>query len=164
MLVVGEQPGDEEDRQGLPFVGPAGQLLRLLMEKADIDVRRVFLTNAVKHFGWEPRGKRRMHKTPGQREMEACHVWLEAELLHLRPKVVVALGVTALSALLGRRLTLRAARTMALVLPEGIPVVATYHPSALLRAPDTATREELEQALLVDLRRAAGIAWPSMGG
>ncbi len=158
MLFVGEQPGDEEDRQGLPFVGPAGQLLRLLMEKADIDSRQVFLTNAVKHFGWEPRGNRRMHKTPGQREMEACHVWLEAELMHVQPKVVVALGVTALSALLRRRLTLRAARTMKLVLPEGIPLVATYHPSALLRAPDAEARGELEVALLADLHRAATIA------
>ena len=160
MLVVGEQPGDEEDRQGLPFVGPAGRLLRSMMASAGVDVDRVYLTNAVKHFGWQLRGKRRMHKTPEQRQIEACHAWLASEIAHSRPKVIVALGVTAVSALLGQRLVLREARKMKLSLADGTPVVATFHPSALLRAPDPTSREELSQALLADLRRAAAMAWP----
>ena len=96
MVLVGEQPGDEEDRQGSPFVGPAGRLLRSLMVGAGIDVKRVYLTNAVKHFGWVLRGKRRMHKTPEQRQIEACRTWLAIEIAGLRPKVIVALCVTAL--------------------------------------------------------------------
>ena len=158
MVLVGEQPGDEEDRQGLPFVGPAGRLLRSLMAGASIDVKRVYLTNAVKHFGWVLRGKRRMHKTPEQRQVEACRTWLAIEIARLRPKVIVALGVTALFAVLGQRVTLREARKQTLSLPDGTPVIATFHPSALLRAPDIATREELTHALLADLRRAAALA------
>ena len=157
MVLVGEQPGDEEDKQGVPFVGPAGRLLRSLMVAAGIDVERVYLTNAVKHFGWVLRGKRRMHKTPAQRQVEACRTWLEIEIARLRPKVIVALGVTALSAVLGQRVTLRDARKESLRLPDGTPVIATFHPSALLRAPDASTREELTRAVLADLRRAAAL-------
>lgn len=157
-MFVGEQPGDEEDRQGLPFVGPAGRLLRSLLVAASIDVKRVYLTNAVKHFGWVLRGKRRMHKTPAQRQVEACRGWLAIEIAHLQPKVIVALGVTALFAVLGQRVTLREARKLSLALADGTPVIATFHPSALLRAPDVATREELMHALLADLRRAATLA------
>jgi uracil-DNA glycosylase len=158
IMLVGEQPGDEEDRQGLPFVGPAGRLLRSMLAAADIDVDRVYLTNAVKHFGWEPRGKRRIHKTPAQRQIEACHAWLASEIAHVRPRVIVALGATALLALLGQRITLREARKMRLSLPDGTPVVAAFHPSAVLRAPDAVGRAELDRAPLADLRRAAALA------
>jgi uracil-DNA glycosylase len=156
-VFVGEQPGDEEDNQGVPFVGPAGRLLRSLMVAAGIDVKRVYLTNAVKHSGFVLRGKRPMHKTPAQRQVEACRTWLAMEIAGVQPRVIVALGVTALSAVLGQRLTLREARKQRLSLPDGTQLIATFHPSALLRAPDVANREELTQALLADLRRAAAL-------
>ena len=156
LMLVGEQPGDEEDVKGRPFVGPAGRLLRSALEHAGIDEDRVYVTNAVKHFSFEMRGKRRIHKTPAQREVAACHVWLEQELAAVRPSVVVALGATALGAVMGKRVTITAARaTPALRNAEGTRVVATYHPSAVLRAPDEARRQELYDFLVADLRRAA---------
>ena len=155
VMVVGEQPGDEEDVQGKPFVGPAGRLLRRAMAEAGLSAEDAYVTNAVKHFSWEPRGKRRIHKTPAQREIAACRDWLDAELTAVKPAVVVTLGATALFAVLGRKMTISAARSAALTLPGGARLVATYHPSAVLRAPDEAGRDELYRTLVTDLRRAA---------
>lgn len=158
LFAVGEQPGDEEDREGEPFVGPAGRLLRAMMERAGIAAADVYLTNAVKHFGWEPRGVRRVHKTPAQREVDACHAWLEAELAEVEPRVVIALGRTALQSVLQRHLAIGDGRGMALALRDGTPVIATYHPSAVLRAVDPVRRRELEAILVADLKRARSLA------
>ncbi|HET9046995.1 MAG TPA: UdgX family uracil-DNA binding protein [Casimicrobiaceae bacterium] len=154
ILLVGEQPGDEEDQQGEPFVGPAGRLLRRALDDAKLAASEIFLTNAVKHFGWIPRGPRRIHKTPTQREIAACLDWLEAEIAALRPRVIVALGATALSALMGKRTTIREARAASLRHGSGAVIIASYHPSAALRAPDEAMQREIYQALLADLVRA----------
>jgi DNA polymerase len=158
ILLVGEQPGDEEDVQGRPFVGPAGRLLRALLDEAGIPSESVFMTNAVKHFFFEPRGKRRIHKTPMQRHIAACHAWLEGELSRVRPAVIVTLGATALAAVYGAKIAIAAARTQKLASPEGTPIVATYHPSAALRAPDADARAKLRATLLSDLKRAARMA------
>jgi len=159
MMLVGEQPGDEEDVKGRPFVGPAGRLLRSALEHAGIDDGDIYVTNAVKHFSFELRGKRRIHKTPAQREVAACHAWLEQELAALKPSVIVALGATALGAVMGKRITITEARaTSTLRNAEGVLVVATYHPSAVLRAPDEDRRQELYDFLVADLRRAAKTA------
>jgi DNA polymerase len=158
LMLVGEQPGNDEDLQGRPFVGPAGLLLRGLLEEAGLPAAQVFITNAVKHFYFELRGKRRLHKTPLQRHVAACHDWLERELAQVRPQVVVTLGATALAAVLGRRVSIAQAREQELRLASGMPVVATYHPSAILRAPDEAAREKLRSTLLADLRRAARLS------
>ncbi|HEX5649815.1 MAG TPA: UdgX family uracil-DNA binding protein [Steroidobacteraceae bacterium] len=159
IVLVGEQPGNDEDLAGRPFVGPAGRLLRELLERAGIADAEIFLTNAVKHFYFELRGKRRIHKTPLQRHVAACHVWLEAELEKVRPRVIVTLGATALAAVLGRRLSIAEAREASLLHePTGTPVLATYHPSAVLRVPDPTAREALRNQLLGDLRRARTLA------
>ena len=158
VMLVGEQPGNDEDLEGRPFVGPAGLLLRALLDEAGLPAAQVFITNAVKHFYFELRGKRRLHKTPLQRHVAACHDWLERELAVVRPQIVVTLGATALAAVLGRRLAIAEARGRELGLPSGTPVVATYHPSAVLRAPDGAAREKLRSMLLEDLRRAARLS------
>ena len=155
LMLVGEQPGNEEDLRGRPFVGPAGQLLRALLVEADIPESRVYITNAVKHFSFELRGKRRLHKTPLQRHIAACHDWLEREIASQRPVIIVTLGATALRAVLGRTMSINAARTRELAHRDGIPVVATYHPSALLRAPDPEVTARLRAALVADLQRAA---------
>jgi DNA polymerase len=155
ILCVGEQPGDEEDLQGLPFVGPAGKVLRRALGAAGVRPGDVFLTNAVKHFSWEPRGKRRIHKTPGQRAIAACREWLEREIDAVRPQVIVALGSTALRALLGPGLKVGESRLRDdLLHASGTRVIATWHPSAVLRAIDEASRTELFDALVADLRRA----------
>jgi len=158
IMLVGEQPGDEEDRQGEPFVGPAGQLLHRALAEAGLGARDVYVTNAVKHFKWEPRGKRRLHKTPAQKEIAACHAWLEEELAAVRPKVIVALGATALVALAGRKMTIADARAAKLVHDSGAQLVATYHPSAALRAPDADRRHELYAIIVEDLERARKLA------
>lgn len=158
LMLVGEQPGDEEDLQGRPFVGPAGRLLREVLEEAGIGIEQVFLTNAVKHFFFEPRGKRRIHKTPLQRHIAACHAWLEGELARIRPTVIVTLGATALASVYGAKIAIAEARTRRLATPEGVPIVATYHPSAILRVPDHDARVKLRATLLGDLRRAAKLA------
>lgn len=159
IVLVGEQPGNDEDLVGRPFVGPAGRLLRQLLDEAGIAQAEIFLTNAVKHFYYELRGKRRIHKTPLQRHVAACHVWLEAELARSRPRVIVTLGATALGAVLGRRISIGEARESTLVHEAtGIAVVATYHPSAVLRVPDAAAREALRGQLLEDLARARRLA------
>jgi DNA polymerase len=154
LMLIGEQPGDEEDRQGKPFVGPAGRLLRQALEEAGIAAGDVYITNAVKHFSWEPRGTRRIHKTPAQREIAACHDWLEAEIAAERPAAIVALGATALRAVMGRKITVAEARASSLRHAGGAQVLATYHPSAVLRAPDKEAQAELHRTLVDDLRRA----------
>ena len=156
MMLVGEQPGDEEDgARGRPFVGPAGQLLRALLVEAGIPESRVYITNAVKHFSFVLRGKRRLHKTPLQRHVAACHDWLEREIASRQPKVIVTLGATALRAVLGRTMTIGAARGRELSRNDGTRVIATYHPSAILRVPDPEVAASLRAALVADLRRAA---------
>jgi uracil-DNA glycosylase family protein len=144
--------------QGRPFVGPAGRLLRKLLDEAGIEVGRVFLTNAVKHFFFEPRGKRRIHKTPMQRHIAACHAWLEGELARVRPSVIVTLGATALAAVHGGKIAIAEARTRKLQDPHGTPIVATYHPSAVLRVPDDEAKAKLRATLLADLKRAKRMA------
>jgi DNA polymerase len=159
VVLIGEQPGNEEDLAGRPFVGPAGRLLRELLAEAQVEPRQVYITNAVKHFYYELRGKRRLHKTPMQRHVSACHAWLEEELERLEPRVIVTLGATALGAVLGRKLAITQARTERLQYgPNDVPVVATYHPSAILRVPDERARDELHGLLLADLKRAARLA------
>ena len=158
LMLVGEQPGDEEDRQGKPFVGPAGLLLRRALDDAGIPHNDVYITNAVKHFSWEPRGPRRIHKTPAQREIAACHDWLEAEIAAHRPIVIAALGATALRAIVNRKISITEARTTALDHESGAHVVATYHPSAVLRAPEKPRRDELYEFLVADLKRAYRMA------
>ncbi|HZW20968.1 UdgX family uracil-DNA binding protein [Noviherbaspirillum sp.] len=157
IMFVGEQPGDQEDRQGHPFVGPAGQLLDRALRAAGIERGSVYLTNAVKHFKWEPRGKRRLHKKPGEAEIGACHQWLERELELVAPELVVALGATAARALLGRATPIEANRGRLMPLHGGMQVLITVHPSYLLRMPDTA-REEAWRRFVQDLRIAAPFA------
>lgn len=153
IVLVGEQPGDEEDLKGRPFVGPAGRLLDELLAEAGIDRKRVYVTNAVKHFKWEPRGKRRIHKTPAQQEVVACEVWLRGELARLEPAVVVALGATALRALSADAGPVGKSRGEWLTTNEGLPLVATWHPSALLRARDESVTK-MRAEVIEDLRRA----------
>jgi DNA polymerase len=151
VMLVGEQPGDQEDRVGRPFVGPAGRLLDAALEQAGIDRASVFVTNAVKHFSWFPRGKRRMHKTPSQSEVAACLDWLEAEISLVKPKVIVCLGATAAKALLGRdfRVTLDRGRLIeGSVAPR---VLATVHPSSILRMTDDTERDAAFARFVSDL-------------
>jgi uracil-DNA glycosylase len=151
VMLVGEQPGDKEDLEGHPFVGPAGKLLDRALEEAGVDRKTVYITNAVKHFKWEPRGKRRMHKTPAQREFEACRQWLEAEILSVKPSVIVCLGASAARSLLGPQF--RVTKQHGQFVPSDLAprVFATYHPSAILRAPDPKAREEGYALLVKDL-------------
>jgi DNA polymerase len=158
LMLVGEAPGGDEDRTGRPFVGPGGALLRDLLREAGTDPAGVFMTNAVKHFGYRFRGRRRMPRTPTQREIDACNLWLRGEIQDVAPRVIVTLGTTALKAIMGERLAIVAARERTLAAPEGIPVVATYHPLALLRAPAREEKGALRRAVLADLRRALRLA------
>ena len=157
IMLVGEQPGDEEDRRGHPFVGPAGRVLDGAMTEAGMDRLRVFLTNAVKHFKWEARGKRRLHKRPDVNEIRACSIWLDQEILRVKPRVIVALGATALRALIPEPLSIDAARRQHLAHAHGARVLATYHPSAILRA-DQGRADELRLSLVRDLRRAREVS------
>lgn len=153
IMLVGEQPGDQEDLAGEPFIGPAGNILSEALIQAGIKRDKVFITNAVKHFKWEPRGKRRLHKRPDLREIEACGFWLSAEIARIKPRVIVALGASALRALSGRTLSVESVRAAPLNHSSGARLVATYHPSAILRAePDRA--RFLREALVADLRAA----------
>ena len=154
LMLVGEQPGDQEDVRGKPFVGPAGQILNRALEEAGIDRNAVYVTNTVKHFKWEPRGKRRIHQKPSSRDIAACRPWLEAELRIVRPGVLVCLGSTAAQALFGSAFRVTRERGKVLASPLAPRVVATVHPSALLRQPDEESRRR-EYALFVqDLRVA----------
>jgi len=155
LMLVGEQPGDAEDRDGHPFVGPAGRILDQALEDAGIDRKTVYVTNAVKHFKWEPRGKRRLHKTPAQREIDACHQWLEGEMAAVKPALIVALGATAAKALLGPKFRITQSRGK-VVRAEGLPaVVATFHPSYVLRLRGRPGGDEVYAGLVADLRVAA---------
>lgn len=155
MMLVGEQPGDAEDRAGEPFVGPAGRVLQEALDAAGLDASAVYVTNAVKHFYWEERGKRRIHKKPRQSHVNACRPWLEAEVHALRPAVIVCLGSVAAQAVIGPHV--RVTRDGGVALPStfGIPAFATIHPSAVLRAPGPEARAAGRARLVEDLRAAA---------
>src|SRR5207247_2651411 len=151
VMLVGEQPGDEEDKKGLPFVGPAGRLLDRALEAAGVDRQHLYVTNAVKHFKWQLRGKRRLHKTPAQREIDACHQWLEREIAAIRPEVIVCLGATAAKALLGPEFRVSVSRGKFVKSPHAPHVFATFHPSALLRLRDEAEKEIAFRQFVKDL-------------
>jgi len=155
VMFVGEQPGDREDVEGKPFVGPAGRLLDEALEEAGIDRGRVYITNAVKHFKWKPQGKRRLHQRPNAAEISACRPWLDAEIGLIKPKILVLLGATAAQALLGRDFRVSLQRGQFIERP-GLPLImATVHPSSILRAPDDDSREIEMQAFVQDLTRLA---------
>ena len=162
VVLVGEQPGDQEDRSGHPFVGPAGQLLDRALIEAGLERKRVYVTNVVKHFNFEPRGKFRLHKRPPATAIKACRPWLNAELAVLEPAVLVLLGATAAQAILGAdfRVTRERGKVIEhMVAPsKTLRVIATLHPSAILRAPDSAAREQGFQTLVRDLELAATLS------
>jgi DNA polymerase len=153
-MLVGEQPGDQEDLAGKPFVGPAGKLLDRALEDAGIDRTQVYVTNTVKHFKWEPRGKRRIHQKPNSREIAACRPWLEAELRIVRPKLLVCLGATAAQAIFGPSFRVTRDRGKVLASLFASKVVATVHPSSLLRQPDEESRAREYKQFVADLRVA----------
>jgi DNA polymerase len=157
LVLVGEQPGDSEDRQGHPFVGPAGRLLDKCLVEAGIDRSLVYVTNAVKHFKFQMVGHRRLHKKPSNREVAACHPWLLAELEQIAPDLIVALGATAAQAMLGKdfKVTQRRGEIIEATLPGARAILATVHPSSLLRAPDDETRELETRRFIADLEVAA---------
>ncbi|HVX20191.1 MAG TPA: UdgX family uracil-DNA binding protein [Acidimicrobiales bacterium] len=155
VMLVGEQPGDREDREGLPFVGPAGRLLDEALEEAGLDRGSLYVTNAVKHFKWEQRGKVRLHKQPSVREVSACLPWLTAEINLVDPALVVCLGATAARALLGPSFRVTRQRGEVLDGPFGVPTTATVHPSAILRIRDDADRQAERRRFVDDLRSAA---------
>ncbi len=155
VMFVGEQPGDQEDRAGKPFVGPAGRVLDEALEDAGIDRAKAYVTNVVKHFRWERRGKRRIHKRPSAEQVVACRPWLEAEIREVKPKVVVLLGATAAQDILGR--SFRVTQQRGEVVESDLPatVMATVHPSSILRAPTEEDRRDAMAALVEDLRKVA---------
>jgi DNA polymerase len=155
IVMVGEQPGDREDREGHPFVGPAGRVLEAGLAEAGIDRSRVYLTNVVKHFKWEERGKRRLHQKPTAREIAACRPWLDAELAVIRPRALVALGATAAQALLGRGFRVTQLRGVPVPSPLAPVVLATVHPSSILRARTDDERRAARAAFVEDLRALA---------
>jgi DNA polymerase len=157
LMLVGEQPGDREDIAGRPFVGPAGRLLDDALVEAGIERADAYLTNAVKHFKWEPRGKRRIHQKPNRSEISACRPWLEAELAVVAPEVLVCLGATAAQALLGRKVRVTRDRGRLLESTLAPAALATVHPSSILRAPDEAARRSERAAFVDDLRVAANL-------
>jgi DNA polymerase len=157
VMLVGEQPGDQEDKQGHPFVGPAGRVLDEALELAEIDRGRAYLTNAVKHFKWEARGKRRIHAKPTWSEQMACKPWLEAELAVVRPRVLVCLGATAAQSLLGKQFRVTKERGHWLESDLAEYVTATIHPSAILRQRDTESRHRELAALVADLKLVASV-------
>jgi DNA polymerase len=155
LMFVGEQPGDQEDLSGQPFVGPAGKLLDRALADAGIDRASVYVTNVVKHFKWEPRGKRRIHKKPNAAEISACRPWLDVEIELVKPRAIVCLGATAAQALLGRQFKVTAHRGEFIASPLAPLVLATVHPSSLLRAPDDETRRRETARFVDDLRAVA---------
>ena len=157
VMMIGEQPSDREDIEGRPFVGPAGKLLDQCLEEASIERSQVYVTNAVKHFKWEPRGKRRIHEKPTMREIKACRPWLDAELEVIAPKLIVCLGATAAQALLGSSFKVTKQRgTLQHV--EGLaPIIATVHPSSILRARDEAARQLQMREFVSDLKKVASL-------
>ena len=152
LMLVGEQPGDVEDLSGHPFVGPAGKLLYRALAEAGVDRAQVYVTNVVKHFKWEPRGKRRIHKKPNAGEMAACRPWLDTEIAVVKPRAIMCLGATAAQTLLGRAFRVTAHRGEFLTSPLAPLVLATVHPSSLLRAPDGESRRRETTAFIEDLR------------
>ena len=160
VMFVGEQPGDREDRDGTPFVGPAGRLLDEALAVAGIDRQAVYVTNAVKHFKWEARGKRRIHAKPSWSEIAACYPWLEAELAVVQPSVLVCLGATAAQALLGRQFRVTKQRGEWLDSDLAEHVTATIHPSAILRQRDEESRHKEMEAFVDDLRQVAAVLQP----
>ena len=159
VMLVGEQPGDQEDREGRPFVGPSGRLLDAALEEAGIDRGDVYVTNAVKHFKWErgEKSARRIHKKPNSAEIAACYPWLEVEIKLVEPSVIVALGATAAQALLGKAFRVTKERGRPIPSSFGPTVVATVHPSSVLRAPDAESRAGAERAFVADLKAAARV-------
>jgi DNA polymerase len=155
IMLVGEQPGDAEDIEGHPFVGPAGKLLDRALEVAGIDRRIVYVTNVVKHFKWEPRGKRRIHAKPNAGEISACRPWLDTEIALVKPRVLVCLGATAAQALLGKTFRVTKQRGEFIESSLAPVVIATVHPSSILRAPDEAARREEMELFVADLKRVA---------
>ena len=158
IMMIGEQPGDREDHEGRPFVGPAGKLLDKCLEEAGIDRTRVYVTNAVKHFKWEPRGKLRIHKKPSIKEVRACRPWLDAELETLHPKLVICLGATAAQGLLGSAFKITQQHGKLQQVPGLPPIIATLHPSAILRATTEEDRHRQRATFVEDLSIAAAIA------
>jgi uracil-DNA glycosylase len=156
VMFVGEQPGDREDIEGRPFVGPAGGLLDRALEEAGIDRRKVYVTNVVKHFKWTRKGKRRIHQKPNAEQIAACRPWLDTEIALVKPRVIVCLGATAAQALLGRQFRVTKQRGVFVESDLAPRVVATIHPSAILRSPDEASRREETAAFVEDLRTVAG--------
>jgi len=154
-MLVGEQPGDQEDIEGRPFVGPAGRLLDEVLLESGVDRDLTYVTNAVKHYKWEPRGKRRLHKKPSSRELSACRPWLDAEIAAVRRAVIVCLGATAAQQLLGRgfRITQQHGQWQSIESCESC--MATWHPSAVLRVPDSSARQQMRSELVADLAKAA---------
>ncbi len=157
LVLVGEQPGDAEDLEGRPFVGPAGTVLDRALNEAGLDRKQVYVTNAVKHFKWEPRGKRRIHMKPRVSEIKACQPWLNAELTRIKPQVIVCLGTTAVQSLLGPKITIASAKNQVIDSTYG-PVVVTRHPSSVLRMREQEERRAAFNELVADLRRAARFA------
>jgi DNA polymerase len=151
-MFVGEQPGDQEDREGRPFIGPAGRLLDRALEVAGVDRQKCYVTNAVKHFKWEPRGKRRLHQKPNELEIAACRPWLTAEVSILQPKVLVCLGATAARAAFGRVVKVMSERGHFMESELAARTLVTVHPSSLLRVPDHNAREQAFKAFVADLR------------
>jgi len=154
-MFIGEQPGNEEDLAGRPFIGPAGRLLDRALEEAGIERTQTYVTNVVKHFKWEPRGKRRIHAKPDSLEIFACRPWLEAELAVVKPRIVVCLGATAAQALLGKKFKVTQERGKILSSPLAARITATVHPSSILRAPDEETRHTEMRRFVEDLRKVA---------
>ena len=154
LMLVGEQPGDQEDLAGHPFVGPAGKILDKAMAEAGVDRKKVWLTNAVKHFKNEPRGKKRLHKRPNRYEIEVCRVWLRQEIALVKPRLILALGVTAAVALAGRPVVLSRERGRVIELADGQRGMVTSHPSSILRMPDQQARHTAYAALVKDLQAA----------
>jgi uracil-DNA glycosylase len=153
IMFVGEQPGNDEDLSGKPFVGPAGRLLDASLIEAGIDRKKVYVTNVVKHFKWEPRGKRRIHKKPSSSEIAACRPWLDAEIASIKPAVIVCLGATAAQALLGKTFRVTTRRGEFVASPLAPHVMATVHPSSILRAPGKESRHNEERKFIADLTR-----------
>jgi DNA polymerase len=155
LMLVGEQPGDQEDKQGKPFVGPAGRILAQALDDAGIARSEAFVTNAVKHFKWEPRGKRRLHKRPNAYEIERCHWWLDIERMLVKPEILVALGTTALRSVSGKSLTIGAVRGRLMPLSDGGQMLATIHPSYILRIKDDEDKRAQYGQFVADLKVCA---------
>ena len=156
-MLVGEQPGDKEDLAGRPFVGPAGRMLDAAFKDAGIDRKDVFVTNAVKHFKHEMRGKKRLHKRPNNYEIDRCRTWLDQEREAVRPSIIIALGVTAARALTGKTITISKARKMPMSLADGTTLAVTIHPSALLRIEDETDKRSAYNSFVADLKAARAI-------